>query len=412
MFTNLARIHMTSAIQANIQPRFLFLHAHHNTISSHFQWPRRIQIRACQSPYGPIATCSVSVCSSCPLSCWPWLQLRIHPGSPRPHPQNAIYTRHDLFILLTVRHRLQIKSKEVVDGNNAKEAHSVLCTPNKTYQIRQVSTSNSVYLIRPHDISDPSGGVPKTGVEAVAKIDTTIELLPTSGSSAAPYIKAALPTYASTGNYGTAAPISKRELFSHIPLSQAECEEGWRELACFESQAPAGSYIPSAKVKAEVWQSAMTVAVADGFEVDSPFPENDIPPFAIDLPGEWPHELVVGIFSSVSKPTPGGHLAVDQQRAVFFAGVNLLQAKSEGRAIDATSFLKSWRDVVPEAWRGKCAFAILEGYYSLMDNAKSVKYVDTTAAATAALEATAKEAKSLGAKRKWHEKFRASKKTA
>jgi hypothetical protein len=48
-----------------------------------------------------------------------------------------------------------------------------------------------------------------------------------------------------------------------------------------------------------------------------------------------------------------------------------------------------------------------------MDNGKSIKYVDTTAATSAAIEATAREAKSLGAKRKWHEKFRASsKKTA
>lgn len=246
----------------------------------------------------------------------------------------------------------------------------------------------------------------------MAKCDTTIELLPTPGASAVPYIKTALPTYASNGNYGTGAPISKRELFSHIPLSQAECDKGWRELACFESQDPPGSYTPSAQVKAEVWQSAMTVAVADRFEVDSPFPENEVPPFAIDLPGDWPHELVKGVFSSVSRLMPGGHLAVDQQRAVFFAGVNLLHAKSEGRAIDATSFLKSWRDAMPEVWRDKCEFTVLQGHYSLMDNAKSLKYVDTTAAATAALEATAKEAKSLGAKRKWHEKFRASKKTA
>ncbi|USW57378.1 Putative sister chromatid cohesion protein Dcc1 [Septoria linicola] len=335
----------------------------------------------------------------------------------------------ELLSLVTAENppRLQIKSKQVLDSSNAKEAHSVLCTPDTTYQIRQVSTSNSVYLIRPHDIADPShnnDGVPErgalllppqTGVEAVAKCDTTIELLPTSASSAVPYIKAALPTYASTGNYGSTSTgsVTKRELISHIPLSEAECEAGWRELACFESQQePPGSYIPSAKVKVEVWQSALTVAVADGFDVRSPFPENETPPFAIDLPGDWPHEVVVGVFASVSSPTPGGHLAVDEQKAVRLTGINLLQAKSEGRPIEATAFLKAWRDAVPEAWRDKCEFAVLQGYYSLQDNAKSIKFIDTTAATTAAADASAKEAKSLGAKRKWHEKFRASKKTA
>ncbi|CAK1358501.1 unnamed protein product [Cercospora beticola] len=315
--------------------------------------------------------------------------------------------------------KFYIKSKQVLPGSNAKEAHSVLCTPDATYQIRQVSTSNSVYLIQPHDLSDPDpgpvGGVPRVGVEAVAKCDTSIELLPTSATSAAPYIQAALPIYASTGNYGTVdggGYATKRELFSHIPLSDAECEAGWRQLACFESTDPPGCFVPSAKVKAEVWQSAMTAAVADGFDVCSPFPENDIPAYAIDLPGDWPRDIVIGVFASVSSSTPGGHLAVDGEKAVRFAGVTLLQAKSEGRAIEATGILKAWRDAVPEAWRSKCEFAVLQGYYSIEDNAKSIRYVDTTANVKIAVEASAKEAKSLGAKRKWHEKFKASKKTA
>ncbi|KAF2217318.1 hypothetical protein CERZMDRAFT_32236 [Cercospora zeae-maydis SCOH1-5] len=327
----------------------------------------------------------------------------------------------DLLALLTSEKppRLHIKSIQVPPGGNPKEAHSVLCTPDKTYQIRQVSTSNSVYLIQPRDLSDPhpgaAAGLPRVGVEAVAKCDTSIELLPTSATSAAPYLQAALPTYASTGNYGSiegGGQATKRELFSHIPLSDAECEAGWRQLACFESTDPPGCFIPSAKVKAEVWQSAMTAAVADGFDVCSPFPENDIPAYAIDLPGDWPRDIVIGVFAGVSSSTPGGHLAVDEQKAVRFAGANLLQAKSEGRAIEATAFLKAWRDAMPEAWRSKCDFAILQGYYSIEDNAQSIRYLDTTADAKAAVDASAKEAKSLGAKRKWHEKFKASKKTA
>ncbi|KAM3424407.1 hypothetical protein BST61_g6412 [Cercospora zeina] len=327
----------------------------------------------------------------------------------------------DLLALVTSENppRLYIKSKHVPPGGNAKEAHSVLCTPDKTYQIRQVSTSNSVYLIQPHDSPDPhpalAGGLPRVGVEAVAKCDTSIELLPTPATSAAPYIQAALPTYASTGNYGRAdggGCATKRELFSHIPLSDAECEAGWRQLACFESTDPPGCFIPSAKVKAEVWQSAMMAAVADGFDVCAPFPENDIPAYAIDLPGDWPRDIVIGVFAGVSSSTPGGHLAVDEQKAVRFAGANLLQAKSEGRAIEATTFRKAWRDAMPEAWRSKCEFATLQGYYSLDDNAKSIRYLDTAADAKAAADSSAKEAKSLGAKRKWHEKFKASKKTA
>lgn len=251
----------------------------------------------------------------------------------------------------------------------------------------------------------------KLGVEAVAKCDTTVELLPTATSSAAPYVKAELPTYASTGTYGTKKTVAKGELFSHIPLSEAECEAGFSELACFESRDPAGCFIPSGKVKAEIWQAAITAAVADSIDLTTPFPKDDIPAFAIDLPGDWPVELIASILRSVSSETPGGHLAVDEEKAVRFAGLALLQAKSEGNPVEATALLRAWRDAIPEAWRSKCEFAILKGFYELQDGGSTIKYIDGFAASLAA-PSTATESKSLGAKRKWHEKFRASKKTA
>jgi hypothetical protein len=154
----------------------------------------------------------------------------------------------------------------------------------------------------------------------------------------------------------------------------------------------------------------LTSALADAIPLTDPFPEGESPPFARDLPGDWPDELIAAIFATIASPTPGGHLAVDADKAVRFAGVNLLQSKSEGKAVEATSFLKLWRDAVPEAWRAKCEFTAIEGSYSLQDGGSMVKFVDYMAAAAAQPAAT--EAKSLGAKRKWHEKFRASKKTA
>lgn len=284
----------------------------------------------------------------------------------------------------------------------------MLCSPDRTYNIRQVSTSNSVYLTQISEKVDPGGGPPRIGVEAVAKCDTTIELLSTSKQSAVPYIKAALPTLASTGNYGSGPAITRAELFSHIPLSQAECEESWAELACFESQDPMGCFIPSGKVKAEVWQLAVTAAAADGINLTDPFPANDVPAYALDLCQDFPVGLVSSVLKSASSPTPGGHLAIDEAKAIRFAGLSLLQAQSEGKAIEATGFLKTWRDLVPEAWREKCEFTALKGSYVLQDNGSMIKYIDNSP--TTAATGAATESKSLGAKRKWHEKFAASRK--
>ncbi|KXT00490.1 hypothetical protein AC578_4062 [Pseudocercospora eumusae] len=300
--------------------------------------------------------------------------------------------------------RLQLKSKEDLAGN-AKDANLVLCTPDRTYNVRQVSTSNTLYLTQTAEKQDPGGGPPKIGVDAVAKCDTTIELLSTTKQSAVPFIKPALPVYSSNGNYASAVPVTKTELFSHIPLSQAECEESWSELACFESQHPPGCYVPSAKVKAEIWQRAVTAATADGINLTDPFPADDLPAFAMDICQDWPAELVSSVLKGASNLTPGGHFAIDETKAVRFTGLNLLQVKSEGRAIEATGFLRAWRDLLPEAWRAKCEFAALQGFYALQDGGSMIKYADSAPATTATTES-----KSLGAKRKWHEKFAASRK--
>ncbi|KAK4494128.1 hypothetical protein PRZ48_014426 [Zasmidium cellare] len=305
---------------------------------------------------------------------------------------------------------LQLKSVDNIDGT-AKDANAVLCTPDKTFEIRQVNTSNSVYLTQPCRTGDDEGGS-SDAIEAIAKCDSTLELTPASKRSAVPFIKKALPVFASTGSYGSARSVSKTELFSHIPLSQAECEEGWKELACFESIDPSGCFIPSAKVKAQVWEAAMTAATAERASLQDPFIVDDIPVFAMDLKEDWPLELLSGVFASVSSSTAGGNLAIDEERCVRFAGLSQLEARSGGRATDLAAFLKAWKDVVPETWRTKCEISTLKGSYNLSDGGKSITFIDSQTTANTS-NGGAEEAKSaLGAKRKWHEKFKSAKRTA
>lgn len=305
---------------------------------------------------------------------------------------------------------MQLKSVENIDGT-AKDANAVLCTPDKTYEIRQVNTSNSVYVAQPALTGDDSDR-PKNALEAIAKCDSTLELTPASKRSASSFIKSVLPVYASTGNYGSTKSISKDELFSHIPLSQAECEDGWTELACFESIDPPGSFIPSAKVKAQVWKMALTAATAEGANLQDLFIADDIPVFAMDLKEDWPIQLLLGIFASISSKTAGGNLAIDEDRCVRFVGLSQLEARSGGRATDLSAFLQTWKDAVPEAWRKKCELSALQGCYNLSDGGKSITFVDSKTASIAANGAAEESKSAPGAKRKWHEKFKSSKRTA
>ncbi|SMR58429.1 unnamed protein product [Zymoseptoria tritici ST99CH_1E4] len=319
----------------------------------------------------------------------------------------------DLLALLTSDEPpvLHLKSREDADGT-AKDANAVLCTSDKTYDIRQVSHSNTVYLTRPHELPVDNGGPPRAGIEAIAKCESTIELLPSATQSAAPYIKAALPVFSSTGNYSSQKNISKAELFSHIPLSEVECEIGWSELACFESTNPPGSFVPSGKVKAQIWDAAFTVAVAERTDLALPFSASDIPNYATELTQEWPSELVAAVFAGVSKPSSEGTLVVDKEKCIRFVGIAHLSAKSEGRPTDTKAFLKAWKDAVPEEWRPDCQLSVLKGSYTTQDAGSTITYTTSTIDAKGAIANTADEAKSsLGAKRKWHEKFRASKKS-
>lgn len=269
-----------------------------------------------------------------------------------------------------------------------------------------------MYLTKPHETLDEGGGLPRTGIETVAKCDSTIELLPIAKQSAAPYIKAALPTYVSTGKYSSEKTVSKSELFSHISLSEAECELGWSELACFESLEPSGCFVPSGQVKVQIWQAAITAATAESADISSSFSRNDVPSYAVELTEDWPASLVTAIFASVSQPIADTILAVDRDRCVEFVGTSLLQARSEGSATETAVFLKAWKELMPEKWRANCQLSVLKGSYTPQPGGMTITYAASVVDAKGVIvkPTDADETKTtLGAKRKWHEKFRASK---
>lgn len=130
-------------------------------------------------------------------------------------------------------YRLKLKSQEGPSGN-VLESQTVLCTPDKTYALRQVSTSNSVYIVRPG--TTPNSSLNQTTLDAISQPQSTLELQPATAASAASYIRAALPTYTSTGHTGSTTKVSKQQLFANIPLSDGECEQAWTDLACFEPE--------------------------------------------------------------------------------------------------------------------------------------------------------------------------------
>lgn len=169
--------------------------------------------------------------------------------------------------------------------------------------------------------------------------------------------------------------------------------------------------MPSGQVKVQIWQAAITAATAESADISSSFSKNDLPSYAVDLTEDWPTELVAAVFASVSQPIADTIYAVDKDQCVRSVGLSLLQARSEGRTTETAAFLKAWKDLMPEAWRTQCQLSVLKGSHTVQDGGKSISYAPSVVDAKGVIVNTtdADETKTtLGVKRKWHDKFRSS----
>lgn len=270
-------------------------------------------------------------------------------------------------------------------------------------------------MTHPISISNESLSAPV--LEAIAQCTSTLELQPAKNVSAVPHIKAVLPTYASTGHYDSKEAISKEQLFGNIPLSDAECEQGWLELACFELEDPPRSLVPSDGMRLKVWRAISETATAMSVDLTQVMDAHNASNIT-DSNYDWPNELSIAVLRSMSSGITSRDIKLDETLCAQAIGQMLLkeQTNSASKLVPLSLFKAEWADLLPEIWRAGADISLLNSCCRLENGGKDVNFVDDGAGARArdaANGATPDEAKStLGAKRKWHEKFRASKKTA
>ena len=289
----------------------------------------------------------------------------------------------------------------------------------KTYTIRQVSTSNEVYLTQA--IPDLASLPPRNRLEAIAKCDSTLELQQAENVSAVPYIKAALPSYITTGHYDSEKLLSKRELFANIPLSDGECEQAWNDLACFEldGRQGQGAVIPSDSVRLKVWQDILCAAICADIDLTGRLEYRDEEVIARSAE-MWPWGSVRAVLASFAVPLPeddgSGFFELDKDKCARTMGEFLLREHTDNGRIPASKepFLWAWADLLPEDWRGRADLRLLEGSHRLEHGGEAVVFVESneTNGVAASTGAPNDANSTLGAKRKWHEKFRAAKKAA
>lgn len=293
---------------------------------------------------------------------------------------------------------LKSEPPSAATGPNAKPAYAVLCTPNKTFQLRQVQTSNSLFVTQTA-LEAHGNEIPVPTTQAIASCTATIELLPVQGSPVTS-LEQALPLYdiidgevEATGNR-----LNKTAIFSDLPFSDGECEQAWTTLMAFEF---GGSvYRPTANTLSHVWRSINATAVAEGIKLDQQFLTDDIAR-AVAEEGH-PASLVVAMLKHLADDgqNPSERWSsLDQTKTVRFVGKTLLEAKTDGPNYLTAEFIDTWKDSLPEPWRDQAELKAINGVFDLPSS--TTVRLKGSVMAGANPEASA----SKSASRKWHEKF-------
>ncbi|KAF1838077.1 sister chromatid cohesion protein-like protein Dcc1 [Decorospora gaudefroyi] len=287
-------------------------------------------------------------------------------------------------------------------ASDAKPAYAVLCTPNKTFQLRQVQTSNSLFVTQPA-LEAHGNEIPIPATRAIASCTATLELH-ASTASAVTMLKGVLPVYDIVAGDVDAISNgrSKASMFADMPLSDGECQAAWNELMAFEVDD--SSFQPSANALSQVWRSINAASLAEGVRLDRQFMTDEITRAASEEghPSNFIH-AVLAFLSTDDTDRSGPWSCLDRAKTVVFTGRTLLEAE-HGADFLVADFTDTWEDRLPEVWRKDAQLSAIDGFYELPGTTIKAKSKAATATATATSAGSAAASMKPSA-RKWHEKF-------
>ncbi|MCJ1451461.1 hypothetical protein MMC28_001798 [Mycoblastus sanguinarius] len=316
---------------------------------------------------------------------------------------------------------LFLKSSAPIVANGPAQASSnaVLCTDDRTYQVRQVHSSNSVFILQPSEASRlaEDDSIPSSSLLAIAQCTATLELIPTSPSGIA-FLRQALPLY--KGPQTNAMKMSKSVMVStsmekmekmgkqamleNAPLPSNEFDKAWKEMCAFEFEGQA--WLPTALELISVWESILSAATVRSVDLG----ENFVIATLRRVVEEDGHEgvlfdTVINRLRSDDEDLMDGCALFSRFQSVPWVGIVLLESlRSSTDEIFSTDFLHNWQNQLPENWRKHATIDMLR---SKCTRSSSGKLVFSDGPGENAEISSSTPANTSGnASRKWHEKFR------
>lgn len=156
----------------------------------------------------------------------------------------------------------------------------------------------------------------------------------------------------------------------------------------------------------------LSTATAEGIDLTSALQESHLSTL-VDLNGsQWPREVALAVLRSMAELSREEELLLDEKKCARAIGIALLQDRAERAPLAKASLITAWSDLLPEKWRSSAELNLLAGSYKLEDGGVLFNDGGDTSATAAGAKAPAEAKSALGAKRAWHDKFRAAKKRA
>ncbi|KAL8814475.1 MAG: hypothetical protein Q9223_006304 [Gallowayella weberi] len=282
---------------------------------------------------------------------------------------------------------LSLKSTAPTEGASG---HAVLCSNDQTFQLRQVHSSNSVFLLQPSFVATTTDQTPwSEGLTAIAKCEATLEAIP-QATACTPLLKTILPVFSS--QHGADMPISieargRQAIFQDLPVSSREFDQSWKDLCAFETEGRA--FRPSAAVCWIAWRSIVDACTLKGLSFNR---ELDVISLARTVGEDDVPEFVVAAIIDRLRSDEG------------------VPQKSQARSGDAhpanlSDFLRDWKDQLPESWRQQATIDILKGNFT-QPSKDTILFAEGNDDTGKGISSAATAKASGPQARKWHEKFK------
>ncbi|KAI9888618.1 MAG: hypothetical protein M1814_006599 [Vezdaea aestivalis] len=286
---------------------------------------------------------------------------------------------------------------------------AVLCTDDKTFNLRQVHSSNSIFLIQS---SESEGSEPASAnLTIVGSLKTILEAQP-ADVDVVPIFQG-LPSYngqelppQSEGvtNSGTLASSGRSELLSNAPVSRTEFDVMWTEITACELNGI--TYIPTPQILARAWHALNEAMTAEGIDPDAHLSIDDL--CTLVVVDGFPRPLVKAILSRLSGDDVATtkDIRLDSKKATAWVGKMTLQALSvNDQPLGLQFFLQKWKDSLPAKWHSALSLELLEECI-LQPTSQTISYENTTASSSFGTHMSSKLNEKKSSTRKWHDKFR------